>query len=182
LLGSRNDSAIRARRPSGLPCMINNPERVPAQSARRRKLPLILSSSFLSFHSKQVEFYELHHHRNGLSRGIVSQKGIGCGGHKKGRRTYGGMGAWTFALRTQTAASTVTRISTNSVRLRGRNAPNTGNVPPSENSSAGDHRSGGHSRPCSSGSERIGQVQSTALEFGIDRNQRGMRRVGNAVG
>jgi hypothetical protein len=33
---------------------------------------------------KQREFYELHHHRYRLSRCIVSQKGLGCGGHQKG--------------------------------------------------------------------------------------------------
>jgi hypothetical protein len=33
----------------------------------------------------QREFHKLHHHRYGFSRSIVSQKGLGCGGHKKGR-------------------------------------------------------------------------------------------------
>jgi hypothetical protein len=40
--------------------------------------------------TNQREFHELHHHRYGLSRGIVSQKGPGCGGYQKSRRTNGG--------------------------------------------------------------------------------------------
>jgi hypothetical protein len=69
--------------------MIDNPEQqaFPAQAAWLRKLPFILSSFSLSacyLHTKQLEFHELHHHRYGLSRGIVSQTGLGCGGHQKG--------------------------------------------------------------------------------------------------
>ena len=57
-------------------------------SAFPPKESFIRSSFFeigvLDFFVKQREFHELHHHRYKLSRSIVSQKGLGCGGHQKG--------------------------------------------------------------------------------------------------
>jgi hypothetical protein len=69
--------------------MIHNPEQaVPAQSAWRGKAAIhavvIFLIGVLELHPKQREFHELHHHRYGLGRGVVSQKGLGCGGYQKG--------------------------------------------------------------------------------------------------
>jgi hypothetical protein len=70
----------------------------------------------------QRELHELHHHRDGLSRGGVSQTGTRLRRPSRRPSNLSGMVAETSASRTQMASPTVIRNSTNSLRLRGRDA------------------------------------------------------------